>query len=246
MTVIAVAQQKGGVGKTTLAIHIAAEAVRRGTKAVVLELDKQGTATFWSSQRDTVGSAHDILKPVEKAKLPPEVIKTESANLAQLMVALTGLGVVLFVIDMPGAHNASVIPAIKAADLVLIPTRAQETDISASAETLATVQRLRKRYAYVITFVEGKTDRAEEAQNALEAEGHPVAPQFIGRRQVFADAVSEGKTVLEREPKGKAADEIKSLYRWIEKQLEGMTNVDQPQAIDRDESDGERSSETRH
>jgi chromosome partitioning protein len=244
MKVIAVAQQKGGVMKSTLAIHIAAEAVRRGVKAVVLELDKQGTASLWSERRATVGSAHDLLKPVERTKRPPDVIKTESAALMQLLQALSGLGVQMAVLDMPGAHNASVGPAIKAADLVLIPTRPQEVDISASAETLATVQRLRKPYAYVITFVEGKGDRAEEALLALEAEGHPVAKQFIWRRNVYSDAIGAGETVLEREPKGKAADEIKSLYRWIEKQLEGQS--DDRKAHERDAVSGKQPAQTRH
>lgn len=244
MRVIAVAQQKGGVGKSTLAIHIAAEAVRRGVRAVILELDKQGTASFWASQRATAGSAHDLMKPVERAKLPPEVMKTESSSLDQMISALSGLGVALIVLDMPGSHNASVGPAIRASDLVLIPTRPQETDISASAETLGTVLRLRKPYAYVITFVEGNGARAEDALLALEAEGHPVAKQFIWRRQVFADAISEGQTVTEREPKGKASEEIKSLYRWIEKQLEGPSDV--AETTERNAGGSRKSAETHH
>jgi chromosome partitioning protein len=243
MHVIALAQQKGGVSKSVLAIHIAAAAVRRNKRAVVLELDKQGTASLWASERATMGSAHDLMKPVERAKLPPEVMKIEHSQLDQTLTVLAGLGVEVVTLDMPGAHNAAVGSAIKAADLVLIPTRPSEVDIRASVETLGVVQRLRKPYAYVLTFVEGKGERAEEAQEALEAEGHRVAPQFIWRRNVYADAVADGETVMEREPKGKAADEIKSLWRWIEKQLEGKA-TDESKAV-KAESSSERTAETR-
>jgi chromosome partitioning protein len=244
MHVIALAQQKGGVAKTVLAIHLAAAAVRRSKRAVVLELDRQGTASFWASQRAALGSAHNLIKPVERAKLPPEVMKIEHSQLEQTLTVLAGLGVEVVTLDMPGAHNAAVGSAIKAADLVLIPTRPQEVDITASAETLGVVQRLRKSYAYVMTFAEGKGERAEEAQDALEAEGHPVAPQFIWRRHVYADAIADGETVMEREPKGKAAEEIKSLWRWIEKQLEGKA-TDERKAV-KIESSSERPTETGH
>lgn len=239
MKVIALAQQKGGVSKSTLSIHIAAEAVLRGLRSVVVELDKQGTVSFWSDRRAPADPKDS--RP-DRTKLPPEVIKTDSATVGKLLAALSGLGVDVAVLDMPGAHNASIGPAIKIADFVLIPARPQETDLAASAETLATVQRLRKPYAYVLTFVEGRGGgRADEAREALTAEGHRVAPN-IGRRQVFADAISDGRTVFEVEPKGAAAGEVKDLCKWIYEKMEDGTNAE----ASRTALSGEHSTETRH
>ncbi len=204
MKVLAIAQQKGGVGKSTLAVHLAAEAVRDGVSALVIELDKQGTASLWSSRRQD----------------RPRVLKIESSQLAQQLKVHQDQDMQLVVLDMPGAHSASVTPAIKAADFVLIPARPHEIDIAASADTLAAVQRLDKTYAYCLTFTETTGGRAEAAREALEEAGHAVMAGEIGRRQVFADAVASGSTAFEIEPKGKAAREIKELWKSLKSKLE--------------------------
>jgi chromosome partitioning protein len=220
MHIIAIAQQKGGVMKSTLAIHIAAEAQRKGRRAVILEMDTQGTVSLWSANRGAIVDAHDLLKGADNNKLPPEAIQIEATKLSQTLALLSNNGVAVALLDLPGSHNTAVNQAVRAADFVLLPARAFDADIAASADPLAVVQRLRKPYAYVMTFVEATSGkRADDAQEALEAEGHRVCPQFICRRQIYAEAVSEGLTVMEKEPSGKAADEIKNLWKWLSKQL---------------------------
>jgi chromosome partitioning protein len=206
MKAIAVAQQKGGVGKSTVAIHLAEEASRDGLTAFILELDKQGTASTWGERRG--------------AGNPPDVMKIESGSLAQHLRALRGLSVDLVILDLPGAHSPAVTPAIKAADLVLIPSRPNEVDITASAETLSAAHRLEKPYAYVLTFTEPTGGKTKEARTALIEAGHPVAEGEISRRQVFVDAVASGQTAFEIEPKGKGAAEIRKLWAWIKTQME--------------------------
>lgn len=206
MKVLAVAQQKGGVGKSTLAIHLADEAARDGLSAVIIELDKQGTVSTWGNQRGQNEA--------------PEVLKQESSTLSQGIRALRGLSVELVIIDLPGAHSPAITPAIKAADFVLIPARPNEIDIAASAETLSTAHRLEKPYAYVLTFTEPNGSKTREAREALAEAGHPVAEGDIARRQVFVDAVASGKTAFEIEPKGKGAAEFRKLWVWIKMQME--------------------------
>ncbi len=211
MKVIAVAQQKGGVGKSTLAILLAGEAARDGLTAFILELDKQGTASLWEDRRGS--------------ETPPQVVRVESRALAKCLRALREKNADLAILDLPGAHSPAITPAIKAADLVLIPARANEIDIAASAETLAAAHRLDKAYAYVLTFTEqGGAKDAKEARKALEEAGHPVACGEIARRQVFVDAVARGKTAFEIEPKGKGAAEVAALWAWIKTQLEVKAN----------------------
>lgn len=219
MQVITVAQQKGGVAKTTLAIHLAAEACRKGRRAVIVELDRQGTASQWSKKRPYTADSTDLLKGVDRPKVPPEVVQVDAARLETALSALAEAGVSLVVIDLPGTHSPAVTPAIRAADLALIPARPNDTDIAASGETLATVQRLGKRYAYVLTYLPSKGSRELEARDALEEEGHTVAPGGLGQLTDFADAISAGKTVQELKSNGKAAEQVRALWRWIEKTL---------------------------
>ena len=213
MNVIALAQRKGGCMKSTLAIHIAAAAADDGKQAVVIELDKQGTASLWNDKR--------------RNDQHPKVMRIESNALDQTLAVLKNLGVTLVVLDLPGTHNPAIAAAIKATDTVLIPARPSEVDISHSAETLETVHRLRKPYAFVMTFVEGTGKRADEARDALVAEGHPVVPQYMGRRQVYQDAIATGRTVMEIDPASKASEEIVGLWAWVVSQLEN-TSAEQP------------------
>ena len=201
MKVVAFAQQKGGTSKSTLAVHMAAEAARAGLSAVVLELDKQGTASLWGERR---GAA-------------PVVHKVDSHNLAATLSRFFGFDLV--VLDCPGTHSPGVTPAIKAADFVILPTRPHEVDIAASAETLASCQRLGKRYAYVLSLCPPSGSRTEEARAAFWKEGHAVAPVSIIARTIVADAVSRGKTAFELEPKGKSADEMTTLWSWLRKEI---------------------------
>jgi chromosome partitioning protein len=219
MQVITVGQQKGGVGKTTLAIHLAAEACRKSRRAVILELDRQGTASQWSAKRPYTADSQDLLKDVDRAKVPPEVVHVDTVRLEPALAALAEAGVSLVFIDLPGTHSPAVTPAIRAADLVLIPARPNETDIAASRETIAAVDRLGKRYAYVLTFIPAKGSREGEARDALEDAGHKVAPGGLGLLNDYADAVGAGQTVQEWSPKGKAAEQARTLWKWVEKTL---------------------------
>jgi len=209
MKVIALAQQKGGVAKSTLAINLAVAAHRGGVPTVIIELDRQGTSSTWAAARAEAGLGK------------PDVMQLAAHQLEQTLRVIQGLGVKLAILDLPGAHNPAINAAIKAADLVLLPSRPQETDVQASAEPLAVVQRLRKAYAYVMTFVEPSAPaRAKDAARDLTEAGHRVVPQFIFRRQEYVDAVVAGKGTPEIKSAAKAAGEVAGLLKWITKELD--------------------------
>jgi chromosome partitioning protein len=219
MQVITIGQQKGGVSKTTLAIHLAAEATRKGRRAVILELDRQGTASQWSQRRPYTAESTDLLKGVDQAKVPPEVVHADAARLDDALSVMAEAGVDLVVIDLPGTHSPAITPAIRVADLILIPARPNEIDITASSETLAAVNRLGKAYAYILTFLPSSGNREEEARDALEEGGHRVAPGGLGQLVDYADALAAGQTVQELKPNGKAAEQVRALWKWTEKAL---------------------------
>jgi chromosome partitioning protein len=160
-----------------------------------------------------------LLKGVDRAKVPPEVVHVDAARLDTALAALAEAGMELVVIDLPGTHSPAITPAIRVANLVLIPARPNEIDIAASGETLATVKRLGKPYAYVLTFLPATGGREEEAREALEEEGHTVAPGGLSQLFDYSDAITAGQTAQELKPNGKAAEQVRALWKWVEKKL---------------------------
>lgn len=194
MHVIALAQQKGGVGKSTLAIHMAVELAQRGRRVAIIDMDPQGTVTKWAKRRD-------------RAARPWPIVSTSGPT--QLESELSALSEMHFVfLDTPGKRAADVNLGMRAADLIIIPARPLDIDIEASAETLAAAQRLKKAYAFAMTAAPPGGRRASEFAALISAKGFPVIPAVITERLAYPDAISEGLGISEWEPNGKAAAEI--------------------------------------
>src|SRR4051812_28966247 len=114
MKTVAVISQKGGAGKTTLAIHLAVSAQRAGLTSAIFDLDPQATAETWGQWRD------------EK---PPEVVPAKAATLTRAIDKAEAAGVGVLVLDTPGAAEGAALAAAAAADLILIPCRARAFDL---------------------------------------------------------------------------------------------------------------------
>jgi chromosome partitioning protein len=148
MSIIAIASQKGGVGKSMLAIHIAAEAARKKKRTVILELDRQGTISLlWNKRRVENFKPDDMLKSVDSFTPQPEVRRAESVTLEQTIAELRGAGVQLIVLDLPGTHSPAINKAIGIADITLIPTRPRDVDLQPSIETADAARRANKPFA---------------------------------------------------------------------------------------------------
>jgi chromosome partitioning protein len=223
MRVLVLAQSKGGVGKSTLAIHLAAEAARKKRRTVLLELDDgehAGTVSVWSQARAArTAERRNSDLAVDKPKVLPEVMRVEPHRLKVALARLEREGVQLVVIDLPGTGSLAVNPAIGAADLVLLPSRPQGVDLAISGATLEVVHRADRPYAYVLTMVPPTGHEAQDVTDELEAAGHPVAPQSIGQSKTFYRAIEDGTTVQETQPNGTPASEIRNLWKWIDQQL---------------------------
>lgn len=207
MKTIAILSQKGGSGKTTLAIHIATEAARSGLKVAVFDLDPQATATKWGDRRAS---------PV------PEVISGHATRLPTLIAAARDCGADLLILDT--APNADQIAALSArtADLVLVPCRPAKFDLEAIETTLLLIQAARKPAYVVLNAVAAQGRMAEEAIAGLEASGAQVAPVRFGQRAAYSNAVIDGRVAQEYEPKGKAAREVESVFDWLIAELNQM------------------------
>jgi chromosome partitioning protein len=200
MTTIAIVSQKGGSGKTTLSVNLAAAAESSGAVALIIDTDPQATASQWGSWRS------------ERA---PEVIDSAPPRIQHKVDQARAQGASFIVIDTPPHADSAASRAVEAADLVLIPCRPSAFDLAAIKTTISLV-RLFDKPAYVV-FTAGPPNAPrmyEEAIELVRGFGIEACPQILPDRAIFRHASASGASVLEFEPDGKAASEIVALHMW--------------------------------
>jgi chromosome partitioning protein len=200
MPTIAIVSQKGGSGKTTLAVHLATAATIAGKVACIIDTDPQATAAAWGDWR----GGND-----------PEVITTPPARLARTIEDAVKLGAEVIVIDTPPHADAAAREAVKAADLVLIPTRPRAFDLHA-IQTTAELIRFADKPAFVV-FNAAPARGAQlfaEASAIVASLGLEVCPVSFADRAAFHHSTAAGKVAPETDPQGKAAAEADALWRW--------------------------------
>ena len=204
MITVTLQTRKGGSGKTTLACSLAVAASSDGVRTLILDADPQMTANAWLSSR--AADVPDLMCVASPAKIP-----------AAMEAASRGYGLVL--VDTPGVESASN-AALRASDLCLIPCRPTVPDLLAATQTAEAARLLNRAAAFVLTQVPSRGHRrALDASQGLAVHA-PVAPCRIAFRNAYADAQALGLGVTEFEPRGKAADEIRSLWNWLRQEVE--------------------------
>jgi len=208
MQTVAIVSQKGGAGKTTIAVHLAVAAARAGYTVAVIDLDPQATAEIWADWR---GGENPVVVAAKPIRL--EVTLGEAAR----------SGVDLAIIDSPPAADQAAAAACRASDLVLVPTRASAFDLHAIKTTAELVRAAQKPAFVVLNAVPPRAAALiEEASQVVESLQLKLAPVCLVDRAAFRHAVVNGQTAGEFEPDGKAAGELDSLYTWMCRQL-GMS-----------------------
>lgn len=202
MQTIAVISQKGGSGKTTIALGLAVEAVAAGKQVAVIDLDPQASAANWGDRREQEDA--------------PVVVSCQAARLRHVLEAARAQGVELALIDTPPKSSDAAIVAAKAGDRVLIPIQPHLFDI----ETLDSVREIlalagQPPTAVVINRAPIQGRRHTDAQTGLEGMGYQVAPIVLYQRAAHGDAANLGKTAREYDPHGKAAEEMQKLYSYM-------------------------------
>jgi chromosome partitioning protein len=205
MHTIAVVAEKGGVGKTTVALTLAVAAVQAGRKVAVFDLDPQATAAQWTDRR---------------ALEFPWVVATPASRLDAAMANAKAQGVDFIVIDTPPHAGTDAVEAARRADLVVVP-------VEPHLYTLETLPKLGDLLRLAGTtpalFVVSKAAvQGREAQNAaafIQEQGFVVAPVTLYLRAAHRHAGNLGQTAQEFEPKGKAAEEALQLYMYTVKLL---------------------------
>jgi len=202
--VIAFLSQKGGAGKTTLAVHTAVAAHEAGCGVVLIDTDPQKSATVWGEARQAPA---------------PVVATADVSELRRVLEAARDDGMGLAIVDA-APHAAPAAASIaRSADLVAIPCRPTAFDLAAVEGAVRIVKAAGVKAIFVLSACPFRAPEIAETREALRGYGLPVAPVEITERRAFARAVASGRAVTEFEGDGKAAGEIRALWTWLWEQM---------------------------
>ncbi len=203
--IISVQNQKGGVGKTTLAIHISYVLSSSKTRVLLIDADPQGSSRDWAAAREDE-------PPFSVVGLDRPTIHRDLPKLAD--------GYDHVVIDGPPRVTDLARSAIAAADLVVIPIQPSPYDVWAATEVInlikeASVFKESLKSVFVINRKIVNTAIGRDVVAALAEYSIPVAKAGICQRVAFAESAASGQTVMELNLKSSASKEIKALVKEL-------------------------------
>jgi chromosome partitioning protein len=209
MHVIVVASQKGGVGKTTIAAHLAVQASMAGQgPAVLVDTDPQGSLSeWWDARKDEYQRNEDELA----------LVTVKLDDLPTRLAELRRNGAAVAIIDTPPAITASINRVIEIADFVVIPARPSPHDLRAIAATVSLAQGAGKPFLFVVNGATHRANITAQAVAALSDHGQ-VAPVILYQRTDFAASMIDGRTVMETTAAGRSAQEMAELWECVSAQ----------------------------
>ena len=208
--VITISQQKGGTGKTTLAVHLAIAFIKyHGLKVAIIDTDPQGSLGKWFMIR-------------EERKVSNENLTFKTASLwgAQYESKTLKNDHDVVIIDTPPKIESDARPSIEAADLVLIPMAASHLDFWATGAIADIAKKANKKILVQINRSSQRSKLINKTNDFIKSLDLSSTKTIIGNRQIYTSSMGEGKTAVEKQKKGSAVEEIKNLSEQILLELE--------------------------
>jgi chromosome partitioning protein len=199
MKVVAIISEKGGTGKTVLAVNLAVTAEAHGLATAIFDLDPRANSTVWGDARES--------------KIPA-VVPAQAPRLLVLLGQARKNAADLVLIDTPGNDPGMAAQAAAHADAILIPCRPYAPDLISVPMSVRIAQASGKPFFIVITAAPAQGVETAEAITAIKASGVSVCPIVIHSRKAFVSRFHEGLAALDVEPKGKAAGESRDFFSW--------------------------------
>jgi chromosome partitioning protein len=212
MKTIVIANQKGGSGKSTVAVHLAAAAEHAGDGPIVIsDTDPQGSASDWFNQRKKSGITTPLYSVLSLSDLPAKIRALSDAGASYLFIDTA---------PSIGAVNADLFAL---ADLILIPLNPTPADLRALMKGLPLVRQSGKPFQFILTRVRPNLRNNDGTAVALDALGLVLATR-MHERVIYAETFAHGKTALETDPKGIAAQEIAALWAETKQKMESKNS----------------------
>jgi chromosome partitioning protein len=211
MQVLTIASQKGGTGKSTLAINLGVLADQALGSVVIVDCDEHRGLAPWRLLR-----AAD--QPIV-AELP------EAGGVAGILERCRDAAAALVILDTPAGtpRPGSVIAeAIGRADLVLMTSKAGFLDIMAARPTVTAIQSAGRPGTVVLNDVPPKGAVVEGARTALAGYGLPICPASVGHRVAIGYSLLTGQALEEYDPRNPGVAEFRSVWQWLEGRLQDV------------------------
>jgi chromosome partitioning protein len=199
MLTFALVCQKGGAGKTTLAIHLATEAATQGLRVLLLDLDPQASASRWADRR----------KP---GAIDVDVAVDSPARLDAALLQAEREGYDLVVMDTAPHADQFALRVARLASLIIIPVRPSILDLDAVGASLDLCALARRPAVVVVNAAPIRSRVVQEATETIAKLGAAVLPVVIRERVALRHSLVDGRVAREFEPGGAAAAEITALY----------------------------------
>ena len=207
--VITISQQKGGTGKTTLAVHLAMAFIKyHDLKVAIIDTDPQGSLGKWF-----------MIRTEKKVSNENLTFKTASLWGAQYESKTLKNDHDIVIIDTPPKIESDARPSIEAADLVLIPMAASHVDFWATGAIVDIAKKANKKILAQINRSSQRSKLIDKTKDFIKSLDLESTQTIIGNRQIYTSSMGEGKTAVEKQRKGNAVDEIKKLSDQILNQL---------------------------
>ncbi len=203
--VITISQQKGGTGKTTLAVHLALAFIKyHNLKVAIIDTDPQGSLGKWF-----------VIRSEKKVSNYNLTFKTASLWGAQYESKTLKNDNDIVIIDTPPKIESDARPSIEASDLVIIPMTPSHVDFWATEAIIEIAKKAKKKILIQINRANRRSKLISKTNEYINSINVSATKTIIGHRQIYASSMGEGKTAVEKQKKGNAVEEIKELSGQI-------------------------------